>query len=166
MKKTIIVCAILFIANVGCKKTNVDGGRLCACSPVRVPQLNLVIKNNAGDDLLNNKTSGAYSKDKIELFKKDANGNVIPIAFNIMPPFSFADEKFSFSFLHSAAISYLQTANDNIIYLKLGEGKLHELNVQLNQGKYGVEKLLIDNKAAVKDTSNLTKYESVFYLTE
>jgi hypothetical protein len=166
MKKIIIVCVILFIANVGCKKTNIDGGGLCACSPVTAPELNLVIKNTAGDDLLNDKTAGAYSKDKIELFRKDGNGNIVPLNFSIRPPFSYGNEKFNFNLLTVPSISYLQTSDNNIVYLKLGEGKLHELSLQLNQGKYDLEKLLIDNKAAAKDTGNVAKYASIFYLTE
>jgi hypothetical protein len=60
----------------------------------------------------------------------------------------------------------LQKPADNIIYLKLGEGKLYELNVQLNKGKYAIEKLLIDNKEAEKDKGNVAKYAAIFYLTE
>lgn len=163
MKKIIIVCVILFIANVACKKTNIDGGGLCACSPMRSPELNLVIKNNAGDDLLNSQTTGAYSKDKIELFKKDGNGNAIPINFGIRPPFSNGNEKFNFNFLSASGITYSQTANDNIIYLKLGEGKLHELALQVSQEGL---KLSIDKIEAKKDTSNVARYAYIFYLTE
>jgi hypothetical protein len=166
MKKFTIVCIILFIAGVGCKKTNIDGGGLCACSPKVEPELSLVIKNNAGDDLLNDKTAGAYSKDKIELFRKDGDGKIIPINFSIRPPFSYGDEKFNFNLLYTSGISYLQKPADNIIYLKLGEGKLYELNVQLNKGKYAIEKLLIDNKEAEKDKGNVAKYAAIFYLTE
>jgi hypothetical protein len=68
--------------------------------------------------------------------------------------------------LYTAGIGYLQKSVDSIIYLKLGEGKLYELNLQLNQGKYSIEKLLIDNKVAEKDTSNVAKYATIFYLTE
>jgi hypothetical protein len=45
-----------------------------------------------------------------------------------------------------------------MMYLKLGE-KLYELSLQLNRGKYSVEKLLIDKKEAERDKF---KYAPIF----
>lgn len=166
MKKILLVCVVLFITSVACKKENIGGGGLCACSPITGPELNLVIKNNAGDDLLSDKTVGYYSKDKIQLFRKDENGKVIPIDFAIRPPFSYGDEKFMYNSLFAAANIFLKKDNNNIIYLKLGEGKIYELKLSFNQQKYDVDKLLIDNKEAEKAQGNVVKYVTIFYLTE
>jgi hypothetical protein len=169
MKKFLIVCLILFIASVGCKKSNIEGGGgLCACSPIMLPELRLVVKNSTGEDLLNEKTTGAFTKENIQLYRKDNAGQVIPVAFYIRPPFTYGNEKFNFNQLTVQDISYLQDAtNNNALYLKLGSGELHELNMELNTGKHGVEKLLIDKIEAEKDKGTVAQYGgNIFYLTE
>jgi|GEM_PF-698799 len=166
MKKFILVCAILFIANAGCKKMNVDGGGgLCGCSPARTgPQLNLVIKNAAGDDLLDNKSAGAYTKDKIELFRKDADGKVIPILFAIRPPFSYGDEKFKFNQLTTFEMSHIKSSSNNVIYLKLAD-KTYELTLQTKENPYLLDRVLIDQKEAERDSGTVAKYTVIFYLS-
>jgi len=58
-------------------------------------------------------------------------------------------------------------ANNNALYLKLGSGELHELNMELNTGKHGVEKLLIDKIEAEKDKGTVAQYGgNIFYITE
>lgn len=167
MKKFVLVCIVLFIANIGCKKSNIGGGGLCACSPIIVgPELYLVIKNNAGEDLLNTKTTGAYTKDKIELYRKDETGKVLPIAFFIRLPFDYGNEKFAFNQLYVGGVGNTQKSPDNTLFLKLGDNKLYQLNLTLNQGLYKVEKVLIDNKEAEKDNGTVAKYLPIFYLTE
>jgi hypothetical protein len=157
---------LLFIFNVGCKKENVGGGGLCACSPVRGPELNLVIKNSEGDDLLSDKTVGSFTKDNIGVYRTDADNKVIPIDFAIRPAFSYGDEKFNFNSLHVGNLFFLQKTTAGIIYLQLGNKEIIELHLQLNEGKYTVEKLLIGHEEAVKDTGTVSKYADIFYLTE
>ena len=164
MKKILFVCMILFIASVACKKEDVGGGGLCACSPIQVPTINLVIKNSSGGDLLSDKTNGYYDKNKIQLTRKDATGKTITVDFNIRTPFSYGNEKFDYHYL-SIPVGFLQTT-DNLIYLKLGDSKTYELKIALNQGKYDLNTLLIDNKEAVKENGNVAKYTTIFYLTE
>lgn len=166
MKKFLFICAILFIANVGCKKMNIDGGGLCGCSPTTGPTFQLVIRNSFGEDLLNSKTSGAYSIDKIELYRKDVTGKVVPVNFSIRPPFSYGNESFSANSLYSADINYLFQASDKSIFLKLGGSKLYELTLQLNQQSAKVEKLLIDQKESEKAKGTIENYATIFYLTE
>jgi len=163
MKKFLFVCAVLFIGSVGCKKMNIDGNGLCACSPITQPELTLVIKNAAGDDLLNDKTTGAFTKEKVELYTKDGAGKVIPVTFSIRPPFSYGDEKFNFYQLNFG-LGFMQNKN-SILYLKLGEGKVFELTFELNEGSYALSKLLIDQKEAQKDLGTVLKYKSIFYFT-
>ena len=162
MKKFLIALTVLFIVNVGCKKEDIGGGRLCGCSPVVGPELNLVVKSGAGDDLLNNQTIGAYAKDKISVFRKDAAGKEIIVNFDIRPPFDYGNSKFTFNSLHV----YLSgiTATDNTLYLKLGTGKVYTLNIQVATNK--LDKLLIDSKEAEKDKTALANYMSMYYLTE
>jgi len=164
MKKILLISMVLFVASVACKKENVGGGGLCACSPVQVPSLNLVIKNSAGTDLLSDKTTGYYNKSKIEVNRRDAAGKVTAVDFAIRPPFAYGNEKFMYNQLY-IPVSFLQTT-DNLIYLKLGNGKTYKLKIVLNQDKYTLNKLLIDDQEAVKDNGNVAKYATVFYLTE
>ncbi|WP_139298283.1 hypothetical protein [Pedobacter hartonius] len=166
MKKFVLVSLILFLANVGCKKMNADGGRLCGYSPIAAPALNLVIKDSAGKDLLDEKTAGAYSKDKIRLFRKDAAGKTIPVVFYVSPPFSYGDEKFSFDLLYVPVITDVQNPAENRMFLKLGDSDLYELNLKVSKAKPELENLIIDQKEADKDEGSVMKYLSIFYLTE
>jgi hypothetical protein len=164
MKKILFVCMVIFIASVACKKEDVGGGGLCACTVLAAPSLNLVIKNSAGSDLLSDKTTGYYEKSKIQITRKDASGKVSVVDFNIRAPFSYGNEKFNYNYLN-IPISFLQAA-DNTVYLKLGDGKTYELKITLNEQKYGLEKVLIDNKEVEKDQGNVAKYTTIYYLTE
>ena len=162
MKKFLVACLILFVANVGCKKMNVGGERLCGCSPVTPPELNLVIKNSTDADLLSDKTAAAYTKDQIQFYRKDAEGKELPLNFNIRTPFQYDNKQFKF---HSLVLSlhFLDGKNDTF-YLKLGT-KLYQLQIALTENKYDPDKLLIDGKEAPKD-ADLAKYTRIFYLTE
>ena len=166
MKKFLIISTLLFIVSVGCKKENVGGGGLCACSPVRGPEVNLVIKNTNGGDLLNDNTTGSYTKDRIAVYRKDGNGNVIPMDFAIRPGFSYGNEKFNFNTLFLGNLTFLQKSPADVIYLKLGEKEAGELRLQLNQEKYEVEKVMIGNEEVVKDSGTVSRYAAVFYLIQ
>jgi hypothetical protein len=165
MRKFVLVCAILFFANVGCKKMNMDGGGgLCGCSPA-IPgtQLNLVIKNTANNDLLDEKVAGAYTKDMIQLYRKDSDGKVITIPFGIQSPFSYGNEKFNFYQLTSFLVYPIQNSANRVVFLKVGE-KTYELTLQLVKDQLVVERLLIDQKETEKEDD--PKFPPIFYLTQ
>ncbi|CAM3672658.1 hypothetical protein MUGA111182_02450 [Mucilaginibacter galii] len=164
MKKILFICTILFIASVACKKENVGGGGLCACSPIQVPTLNLVIKNSLGGDLLSDKITGYYEKSKIQITRKDAAGKVTAVDFNIRPPFSYGNEKFNYNYL-LIPVGFLQAADDTL-YLKLGDNKTYEIKVMLNQQKYDPDKITIDGKVVEKDKGTIANYTTLFYITE
>ena len=164
MKKFLIVCAILFIAGVGCKKMDYDGSNPCGCSPIEPPGLNLVIKNTAGDDLLNEKTVGAYAKDNIQLFIKEVNGKETPINFNIRPSSAFGDEKFNFNLLSSWGFYFLPKQANKTVYLKLGDSEPYELLLDLS--KPAEASLLINKKAAEREKSGVGRSLPIFYLIE
>lgn len=165
MKKFLIVCLIIFVAGVGCKKTNIGGSGLCGCSPIEQPVLMLVVKNAAGVDLLSDKNTGAYTKNDIQLFKKDANGNPVQINFIISPPFTYYNDKFGFNTLYSAGINTIKQSGESI-YLKLGNEPAYELKLQFSATKPLVDKLFINNNEAEKDNGPWASYLSVFYLTK
>jgi len=167
MKKFLIVCFVIFVASVGCKKENIGGGGACGCSPVVGPQLMLVVKNSAGEDLLNSNTAGSFSKDNIKLFSKDANGKETQLYFNVRPPFNYTPtESFTSNTLYSVGFSQLWAANKGTIYLKLGDAPAYELNVEIDNNKSKVEKVVINNKEAEKDKGAVAKYANIFYLVK
>ena len=166
MKKFILACVILFIVNMGCKKTNADGGAPCGCSPVMGPSFSLVIKNSAGQDLLNPQTTAALTQEKIELYRKDAGGKIIPLNFSIRQPFTYGNEKFTFYQLYINDLSFINDAGDNTAYLKLGNGPVRQVNVFLGQNPVLVNKVLVDKKEIESDKDNGKTYLSIFYLTE
>lgn len=153
MKKILFVLAVIFIANLGCKKMN-KGDGLCACSPISYDtSLGLVIKNSTGVDLLNPNTTGFLDKTKIQLYTKDANNVIKQLNFDIRQPFTYTNNlKMEYYQLVSVEIGSLAKSIDNTFYLKLGD-KLYELNLKVNN--QAVEKLLIDKIEATKELPNI-----------
>ncbi len=162
MKKFTLVCFIIFIAGIGCTKV----APLCGCSPPTGAELMLVVKNSAGDDLLNSKTPGAFSKDKIQLFQKDANGNEIQVSFGIFPPSSSANDNFKFYTLYHTGFSSMLTSGQGTFYLKFADEPAHVLDLLLDKDKLKLDKLLIDNKEAEKQNGAAVGGRTVFYLTK
>jgi len=155
MKKILIVLMVIFIANLGCKKAGVGGGGLCACSPISTTPLILVIKNTADVDMLNPKTTGYFDKNQIQLYSKDVNNVIKQINFEIRQPFNYSNnQKIDYYQLTSSEIPYLAKSIDSIFYLKLGDNKLYELNLKINNNL--VEKLLIDKTEAPKEIQPVT----------
>lgn len=162
MKKILIILAVLFIANLGCKKIDEDnGGGLCACSPVAYPYMSLVVKNTSGDDLLNSTTANFFSKDQVQLFSKDINGVIKQINFAIRPPFSYGSQKFNFNQIFSEDIVVAAKTTNQTLYLKLGNAEPKELSLTVGNSK--VEKLFIDKKEMPIDVA-LSAYNLIFYL--
>lgn len=167
MKKFLIMSAILFIVNMSCVKMDPDNGGLCACSPVTVPELYLVVKNSEGQDLLSNKTEGFYLKSEIELFAKDEKKKVIPIGFEVKSPFIYgeANANFDFSQLSIPVTAFWEKEASRIIYLKLGDSEPLELKVEFKKG-VGVDKMFVNNIEIEKDKGAVVKYMPIFYFTK
>lgn len=166
MKKVLIVFALMFMINVGCKKI-IDTNPVCACSPIQASFLSLVIKDSSGADLLNPATPGYLNKEKgqIQLYTKDANNAVKQITFGIRQPFSYGSDKFTFYQLTSDEISALAKSIDQAFYLKLGDDKLLELNLEVKNIK--IEKLLVNKVEAPFEhptPSNFTYVNEIFSL--
>lgn len=165
MKKILIAFLTLFIINLGCKKID-DGGGLCACSLMPATSLSFIIKNSAGEDLLNAATPGAYTNNQIQLLSKDANGSIKQVSFFIRPSFSYGNEKFNFNQIFSEEIAALAKTTKNSLYLKLGNDEPRLLRMTV--GDYKVEKLLIDNielPLAINTPTNYSYLNSIFALT-
>ncbi len=165
MKKFLIILSAIFMIGLGCKKENIGGGGLCACSPITYPPLSLVIKNSADVDLLNPKTTGYFDKTKIQLYAKDTNHTIKPINFEIRQPFSYsANQKLEYYQLISNEILLLAKHIDQTFYLRLGDNKLYELNLKVNNNV--VEKLLIDKAEAPKEiqTGTSSYIDSIYRL--
>jgi hypothetical protein len=166
MKKFLIVIVVMFITNLGCKKIT-DSGGLCACSPISAVYLSLVIKNTAAEDLLSNKTVGAFTSNQIQLYYKESNGAIKQISFTVRQPFSYGTDQFKYFQLFSQEIAALPNGAGTIVYLKLGDNAPYELKLQYNTYKNKVEKLLINDKEAPIETGKVSGYldGNIFYLT-
>jgi hypothetical protein len=144
MKKILFVLLVLFIANVGCKKTGIDGGGLCACSPVAQPTMAFLIKDANGIDLLNPKTTGYFEKSQIQLYAKDSNNTIKQLNFDIRQPFSYTSNlTVSHYQIRSSEIMSVARPAGIKFYLKLGDTKLYEIDLKVNN--YFVEKVTVDN---------------------
>ncbi|WP_293307258.1 hypothetical protein [Pedobacter sp. UBA5917] len=165
MKKILIVLVVIFIANLGCKKANVGGEILCACTVAGGPTLSLVIKNSTDVDLLSPATAGYFGKNQIQLYSKEANNVIRQISFDIRPPFTYGDNlKVNYYQLISSQITLLSKSIDNTFYLKLVDGKLYELNLKVNNNV--IEKLFIDKTEAPREiqTSNNSYLDGIYRL--
>ncbi len=159
MKKFLIVIAVLFILNLGCKKIEGGGDRLCACSPITSPYLSLVIKNLSGADLLNPATTGYFAKEQIQLYTIDANGSERQLNFGIRTPFSYGTQQYNYYQLFSVELAVLAKSIENVFYLKLENGKIFELNAQTKGAK--LEKLLINKEQAPFEQPTMDTYSYV-----
>jgi hypothetical protein len=165
MKKFLIALVLILTVGISCKKER----GLCACSPIKPPLLNLVIKNAGGDDLLNETNTGSFTKNQIKLYYKDSNGLDKDIRFDIRGPFTYGtnNTKFNYNQLFSDEIVTLANLGYVVFYLKLGNNTPYELKLVIDQDKM-VDKLQIDNTEALKEASIMKYYFSgtVFYLVK
>jgi hypothetical protein len=159
MRKFILVFFAIFIAGAACKKVSTT----CGCSPAMGPELRLVVKNSAGDDLLNSKNAGYFAQGKIRLYKKDSNGNESSVYFTITPAPVFGND-FKYNTIHAYGFGDLLKSGKGDVYLKLGDEAPYTLNIQVDNNEK-VYKLLLNNQEAEKDNGTMAKYASVFYLT-
>jgi len=164
MKKFLIALAVIIIANFGCKKEDIGGGGLCACSVVPNPHLNLVIKSATGIDLLNPETTGYFSASQIQFYYLGQNGNSVPVKFFVRQPFSYGNNKFLYYQIFSEEIATLAKNKTQSFYLKLGTQAPHELNLEINYTTRRVEKLSINKVDSPVDNA-LLNYVDIFYLT-
>eukprot|EP01012_Entosiphon_sulcatum_P011886 TRINITY_DN17386_c0_g1_i1.p1 TRINITY_DN17386_c0_g1~~TRINITY_DN17386_c0_g1_i1.p1 ORF type:complete len:169 (-),score=15.98 TRINITY_DN17386_c0_g1_i1:413-919(-) len=165
MKKILIVLMVIFIANLGCKKANIGGVDLCACTVAGGSVLGLVIKNSTDIDLLNPATTGYFAKNQIQFYSKDANNVIKQISFDIRPPFTYANNlKLDYYQLISLEAFSLAKSIDNSFYLKLGDGKPYELNLKVNNNL--IEKLFIDKTEAPREIqpSNNPNFDGIYRL--
>ncbi len=166
MKKFLIVLAMIIAANIGCKKIDIGGDGLCACSPISYPSLSLVIKNSIGADMLNGKTPGSFAVNQIQLYAMESNGTKKNINFSIRPPFSYGTDQYIFYQIYSEQIVALATSATSNFYLKLGDNREYKLNLQVNSASKRVEKVLIDDVQANIETGAVANYSysKIFFL--
>ncbi|MEJ5996192.1 hypothetical protein WG904_17315 [Pedobacter sp. Du54] len=165
MKKTIIILLALFTVNLACKKEDIGGGGLCACSYISYMGLNLSIKDAANQDLLNPATSNSFTANQIQLYKKAANGDKIAISFTIRPPFNYQNGKFEYFQIFSDEIGRITNSIHDTYYLKLGDHEPYVLNLGINTTNKKTDRLLIDSKEAQKENNLPSEYPfNIFYL--
>lgn len=168
MKKFFIVLAIVFVANLGCKKIGIDGGGgLCACSPaVDAPYLSLVITSSEGTDLLNKVNAGSINQNEIQLYKKEPDGSIKAISFAIRPPFTAGTEQFDYFQLFSIELAQLAKTAGDTFYLKLKDQATLDLSLQVNSNSKKVEKLFVNGTEAAIEAGPISKYvpSPIFYL--
>lgn len=155
MKKLIIICVILTLSGLSCKK-------ICACSP-SFSELFIVIRNSAGD-LLNPVTPGHYAKSQIEFYRELASGDTVRLKFDIAAPRPKGNSPALNYYQFHVGEEAVSFANgQEKIYLKLGSGqpKLIKLKLKDNNVRYFSE-LTIGNKTIPADKYYL---RTLFYYT-
>lgn len=165
MKKFLAVLAIVFLANLGCKKLD-DNDRVCACSPVSEPTVVLVFKDAVGADMLNPATPGYFANDNIQLYYLEG-GSQKKLNFYVRPSFSYGNDKFNYYQLHSSAIIRQSLTDNKNLYLKLGSNEPMKMTLELvADKKYQIAKLLVDDKEAIAEKGAVASYvPNLFYVT-
>ncbi len=134
MKKLLIICTILMLSGVSCKK-------ICACSPVQA-SLFLVVKNAAGQDIFNPSTPGYYTKDQVSLTAEGPAGTgQYPITFSLKPTNERLGNYHILVNTIAAAVHF-----SPIVYLKIGNQTPYALQITIAKDGRRIDRLLIDGK--------------------
>lgn len=134
MKKLLIVCAILILSSVSCKK-------ICACDPAQA-YLFLAVRNAANQDMFNPSTPGYYTKDDILLYTEGLNGQINPVAFYLNPP--IAERLGDYQIRVSSIRTVVHHGPE--VYLKLGNKNPYILNITISKDGRKIDRFLIDGK--------------------
>lgn len=167
MKKILFVLFVVFAANLGCKKMDTGGG-LCACSPVQIPPILLVVKGANGVDMLNPATNGYFAASNIKLYFQIGSTEQ-QMSFSIEKPFSAGSsttEKVEFYQLRSSyLLDVLSSKNPPNVFIKLGNAEPRQLKAVMASGeKYLVAKLLVNNVEATAETGPVkNSVPNIFY---
>ncbi|WP_461790251.1 hypothetical protein [Pedobacter sp.] len=166
MKKFLFALSFIFAVNLACKKID-DPNPICACSPVQLPTLTLVLKDANQSDLLNPNNQGAYLAKDIKLFYSDATQVEKNVNFYLRAPFSYGNQMFNFYQLHSSDILKIAAENDQQLFtLQVGAKQL-KLKITLDEKlKYKVQQLAVDHAAATAETGEISAFvPNLFYLS-
>lgn len=155
----------MFMAMMGCMKSETIEPGLCACSPVELPGVNLVVQNEAGADLLDETAEQFYSKEDINIFGIDRDGKQIDMVFSIRPPFTYKDTKFEYYTIVLPHVYSLKKEFDNKIFIRLGEGDPYELTLIFDGDSGIVKELLIDDEESQQVEEEFAKGSPIFFLT-
>lgn len=151
----------MFMAMMGCMKSEIIEPGLCACSPVEPPGISLVVQNEAGDDLLDEDVAGFYSKEDIKVFGIDKNGKQIDMVFSIRPPFTYEDIKVEDNTLVLPQIyGFRQEFNDKI-FIRIGDNDPYQLKISFDENGIA-NKLLINDKEAARIEKEVLKDWPIF----
>lgn len=158
MKKLLILCAILININYACK---------CGCAEPAPYVINLVVKNVAGNDLLDPTTSGFYSIADIKLYKID-NGVKTPLQFEIQMPITSGSSKIQFYRLVSDQLGgYSSSPNHyttSIPYIQFKDEEPYKVAVQFD-AKWKQMSLYANGYEMQRDESWPVR-NSLFYFTK
>ncbi len=158
MKKLLILSVFIVSLNIACK---------CGCAEPAPYVVNLVIKNIAGNDLLDPTTSGFYSIADIKLYKID-NGVKTPLRFEIQMPITSGSSKIQFYRLVSDQLGgYSSSPNHyttSIPYIQFKDEEPYKVAVQFD-AKWKQMSLYANGYEMLRDESWPVR-NSLFYFTK
>ena len=134
MKKFFIICAIVILSGLSCKK-------ICACDPAQAA-LFLVVKNAAGQDMLDPATPNYFSKDQVSLIAEGPTGKS-PLSFLVRRPEEWLGLNNYFIYVSPIAAAVHFSPD---LYLKLGNQNEYILHITITKDGRNIAQLLIDGK--------------------
>jgi hypothetical protein len=154
----IVISNIHLSCKCGCELVPVSAKTCCDVS-----SFNLVVKNAAGEDLLNPKTIGSYKTDEIKLYNQKADGTRKTISFTINQPKIGQNYKLDYFQLNSIKIlpSY---GNRDVTYLQFRDETPCMVEIS-SSGNYLIE--LSINREKIERDEKLKEYiNALFYFTK
>ncbi|MGE6219704.1 hypothetical protein ACQKCH_07735 [Nubsella zeaxanthinifaciens] len=165
MKKFLFALTFIFAINLACKKID-DPNPICACSPVQLPTLTLVLKDANQLDLLNPNNQGAYLSKDIKLFYLDAAQAEKNVNFYLRTPFSYGSKMFNFYQLHSSDILKMAAENSTQVFTLQVGAKKFKLKITLDDKlKYKVNQLWVNDVSVPMETGEVSSFvPNMFYI--
>ena len=147
----------------------------CKCEPPP-PQygpifsFNLVVKNLAGEDLLNPATIGGYNKDEIKLYNQKIDGSKKVITFTINKPLIAGNDKLDYFQLNSTQIMPPSGEKKDITYLQFRDETPYIINLITRTNYNGIRsdimELSINYNQIERDTKLKDHINALFYFTK
>jgi hypothetical protein len=165
MKKLLVVFAIIVSLNLACDK------RMCGCFNPPPLTFNLVVRDAQDKDLLNPAMAGGFSKEKLKLYKVEADGSHTPLKFDINKPIPTGNTKINYYQLVSPDLATFERSHPNtgyytkVAYLQFGSETPYKVDLAYDQRHHKLD-LNLNGIEVPKDEKMLPFLNTLFYFSK
>ena len=168
MKKFFLLLVVIPSIHLSCTKCGCDMPPPLTSRSIF--SFNLVVKNIAGQDLLNPEISGGYKKEEIKLYNQKADGSKKAITFTINKPLIAGNDKLDYFQLNSSQIMPSQGEKKDITYLQFRDETPYIVDL-LTTSNFGGNRsdfmeLSINYEQIERDVTLKEYINALFYFTK